>query len=131
MHSFANYWPKISGAWAGTGCETKCSRSAPWLIASGAQRALRTQQRLDRAALVDRAVTLRYLIERHGEIEDLAGVDLPVLMECQYAHRHLHRPSGELSVESEGRREVPVGVDLRLQIGDLLLREGNGIGAGR
>src|SRR5438874_2408505 len=52
MHSFANYWPKISGAWAGTGCETKCSRSAPWLIASGAQRALRTQQRLDRAALV-------------------------------------------------------------------------------
>jgi hypothetical protein len=33
-------------------------------------------------------------------------------------------------VESEGRREVPLSVDLRLQIGDLLLRGGNGIGAG-
>src|SRR5207247_5117811 len=44
--------------------------------------------------------------------------------------RHLPRPYGGLSVESEGRREVPVGLDLRLQIGDLLLRGGNGIGAG-
>src|SRR5207247_10059143 len=43
---------------------------------------------------------------------------------------HLPRPYGGLSVESEGRREVPVGLDLRLQIGDLLLRGRNGIGAG-
>src|SRR5580700_3673937 len=34
------------------------------------------------------------------------------------------------SVESERRREVPVSVDLRLQISDLLLRGGNGIDAG-
>jgi hypothetical protein len=42
----------------------------------------------------------------------------------------LHRPYGRLPVEREGRREVPVSLDLRLQIGDLLLRGGNGIGAG-
>jgi len=37
---------------------------------------------------------------------------------------------GGLSVESEGRREAPLSADLRLQIGDLLLREGNGIRTG-
>src|SRR5438309_3901067 len=36
------------------------------------------QQRLDRAALIHCAVGLRYLVERQGHIEDLAGVDLPV-----------------------------------------------------
>src|ERR1700730_6842439 len=51
-------------------------------------------------------------------------------MECPYSHRHLYRSCGGRSVESERRREVPVSVDLRLQIGDLLLRGGNGIGAG-
>ena len=55
---------------------------------------------------------------------------IPPLMECPYAHRHLYRSCGGRSVESEGRREVPLSVDLRLQIDDLLLREGNGIGAG-
>src|ERR671910_3237746 len=38
----------------------------------------RTQQRLDSAALVHRTVALRYLLERQGQVEDLAGVDLPV-----------------------------------------------------
>src|SRR5712671_520380 len=46
------------------------------------------------------------------------------------AHRHLHRPCGGRSVEIEGRREVAVSGDLRFQIGDLLLRDGNGIGPG-
>src|SRR5207245_8385035 len=45
-------------------------------------------------------------------------------------HRHLYRSCGGRTVESEGRREVPLSVDLRLQIGDPLLRRGNGIGAG-
>jgi hypothetical protein len=39
--------------------------------------ALRAQQRLDRAALVHRSVTLRHLGEGEGEVEDLARVDLP------------------------------------------------------
>ena len=56
--------------------------------------------------------------------------EAPPLMECPYSHRHLYRSCGGRSVESEGRREVPVSVDLRLQIGDLLHRGGNGIGAG-
>src|SRR2546426_1203876 len=43
--------------------------------------------------------------------------------------RSLRRPCGGLSVESERRREIPLSVDLRLQIGDPLLRGGNGIGA--
>src|SRR6185295_14630270 len=38
--------------------------------------------------------------------------------------------AGGLSVEGEGRREVPVGVGLRLQIGGRLLGGGNGVGAG-
>jgi hypothetical protein len=54
----------------------------------------------------------------------------PLVRPSAYAHRPPHRPYGGLPVESEGRGEVPVGVDLRVQIGDLLLRGGNGIGAG-
>src|SRR5215212_7638056 len=37
---------------------------------------LRAKQRLDRAALVHRAVTLSHLLQRQGQVEDLAGVDL-------------------------------------------------------
>jgi hypothetical protein len=33
---------------------------------------------LDRAALVHRAVALRHLLERQLQVEDFAGVDLPV-----------------------------------------------------
>jgi len=44
--------------------------------------------------------------------------------------RGSHHPRGGLSVESEGGREVPVSVDLGLQVGDLVLRGANGIGAG-
>ena len=39
-------------------------------------------------------------------------------------------PAGEPSVECQGRRELPLSVDLRCQIGDLLLRSGNGVSAG-
>src|SRR4029453_14654091 len=49
---------------------------------------------------------------------------------AHHKHRHLHRVRGGLFVESEGRREVPIGVDLCLQIGNRLLRGGNRIGAG-
>src|SRR5258705_6209454 len=40
--------------------------------------ALRTQQRLDRAAFVHRAVPLRHLIEGQRQVEDLARIDLPL-----------------------------------------------------
>ncbi len=47
------------------------------------------------------------------------------------AHRDLPRSFCGLElVESERGREVAVRIDLRLQIGDLLLRGGDGIGAG-
>src|SRR5215213_1098934 len=39
---------------------------------------LRAQQRLDRAALVHRAVALSHLLQRQAQVENLAGVDLPV-----------------------------------------------------
>ena len=38
--------------------------------------------------------------------------------------------SRRTSIECERRREVPVRLDLRFEIGDLLLCSGNGIGAG-
>src|SRR5215203_1231337 len=38
----------------------------------------RPQQRLDRAALVHRAVALRRLLQRQSQVEDLTGLDLPV-----------------------------------------------------
>jgi hypothetical protein len=40
--------------------------------------ALRTQQGLDRAALVHCAIALRHLVKGQGQVEDLAGIDLPV-----------------------------------------------------
>src|SRR6266446_3270408 len=43
---------------------------------------------------------------------------------------HLHRARGWLPVESKRSREVAVGIDLRLEIGDLLLGGGDGIGPG-
>src|SRR5918994_3363505 len=64
------------------------SRPRPWIAArspaSGAFAARRfhgrsrPQQRLDRAALVHRAVAFRNLLKRQGKVEDLPGVDLPV-----------------------------------------------------
>ena len=42
----------------------------------------------------------------------------------------LQRPHRGLALEAERRRQFAVGVDPRLQIGDLLLREADGIGAG-
>ncbi len=42
---------------------------------------------------------------------------------------HRHRPGGGPSVKREGDRQVPVSLDLRLQIENPLLRGGNGIGS--
>ena len=39
---------------------------------------LRAQQNLDRATLVHRAIRLGYLVERQGQVEDLAWVYLSV-----------------------------------------------------
>ena len=59
----------------------------------------RPQQRLDRAALVHRAVSLGDLLERQAEIEDLAWVDLAVPDQLgqlgqEAAHRRGTCPSG-------------------------------------
>jgi hypothetical protein len=46
------------------------------------------------------------------------------------AHRDLRSVPGAAGlIEIEGGGKVPLSVDLRLQIGDLLLRSGNGVGA--
>src|SRR5713101_4517020 len=42
------------------------------------ENALRTQQRLDRAAFVHCAVALRHLVEGQSQIKHLAGIDLPL-----------------------------------------------------
>src|SRR5215204_4731553 len=55
------------------------ARTLPaWLALTGRSLRSRAQQRLDRAALVHRAVALRHLLQRQGQVEDLAGGDLPV-----------------------------------------------------
>src|SRR5215217_9785744 len=59
--------------WIGARSPAACAFAARW--SHGWSRA---QQRLDRAALVHRAVALRYLLQRQRKVEDLAGVDLPV-----------------------------------------------------
>ena len=47
------------------------------------------------------------------------------------AHRDLLSVPGAADlIEIEGCGKVPLSVDLRFQIGDLLLRSGNGVGAG-
>ena len=47
------------------------------------------------------------------------------------AHRDLRSVPGAADlIEIEGGGKVPLNVDLRFQIGDLLLRSGNGVGAG-
>jgi hypothetical protein len=45
------------------------------------------------------------------------------------AHRDSRRPCSGFCVEIERGREAAVRLDLRLEIGDLLLRGGDGIGA--
>jgi toxin ParE1/3/4 len=50
-------------------------------------------KRLDRAALVHRTVALRHLVKRQGQVEDFAGIDLPVPHQAnqlrpEAAHRH-------------------------------------------
>ena len=47
-----------------------------WVWAGKGARALRAQQRLDRAALVHCAVALRHMIERQRQAEDLLGINL-------------------------------------------------------
>src|SRR5574337_1237491 len=60
---FASAWSRSSG------------RAWPFRPLTGTSR---TQQRLDRAALVHRAITLRNLLERQSQVEDLAWIDLPI-----------------------------------------------------
>src|SRR6266511_2620275 len=59
------------------------------------------EQRLDRAAFVHGAVALGDLLERQGEVEDLAGVDLAVPDEV-----------GQLGQEAAHRRGTAVQVDV-------------------
>src|SRR5207237_7961328 len=64
----------------------------------------RTQQRLDRAALVHRAVALRHLIEWQHQVEDFPGVDLSI--------KHQLNQLGE---EAAHRRGATVKMDVRVE----------------
>src|SRR5882724_6755191 len=57
------------------GCSSRLRGCVPSAIECSE---LRMEQRLDRAAGVHRAVALRNLVERQGQVEDLARVDLPI-----------------------------------------------------
>src|SRR5574342_545302 len=66
----------------------------------------RAQQRLDGAALVHRAVALRDLVERQGQVEHLAWIDLPPqheLDELRQVPAHRRRSSEEPDVHEEER----------------------------
>src|SRR5437899_3439329 len=66
--------------------------------------ASRTQQRLDRAALVHRAVALRHLLDRQGQVEDLAWLDLAVPHEIDQVRQvapHRRGPAVEVDVREE------------------------------
>src|SRR6185295_1053812 len=69
------------------------------------------------------AILLRSAVSLGGRQWRTGGRKLPG------SYCDLRRRCGGRSVERKGRREVPVSVDLRLQVGDFLLRGGNGIGA--
>src|ERR671914_402071 len=76
-------WCWSSWCWSSGNALVSCSRDCAYGVFCEPRvdrllRSLRAQQRLDRAALVHRAVALRHLLEWQGQVEDLAGVDLPV-----------------------------------------------------
>src|SRR5437667_141745 len=70
-----------------------------------------TQQRLDRATLIHRAVTLRDLLERQRQVEDLAGIDLALPHEVdQLGQVAAH--GGRATVEVDVREEQLLPCDL-------------------
>src|SRR5947208_4192312 len=70
-----------------------------------------TQQRLDRATLIHHAVTLRHLLERQRQVEDLAGIDLTLPHEVdQLGQVAAH--GGRATVEVDVREEQLLSGDL-------------------
>src|SRR5437899_10374863 len=70
-----------------------------------------TQQRLDRATLIHRAVTVRDLLERQRQVEDLAGIDLVLPHEVdQLGQVAAH--GGRATVEVDVREEQLLPSDL-------------------
>src|SRR6266404_1352398 len=65
-----------------------------------------TQQRLDRATLIHRAVTLRDLLERQRQVEDLAGIDLALPHDVDQLGQ-VATYGGRATVEGRARRTAP------------------------
>src|SRR5438128_3723536 len=70
-----------------------------------------TQQRLDRATLIHRAVTLRDLLERQRQVEDLAGIDLALPHEVDQLGQ-VAAYGGRATVEVDVREEQLLPSDL-------------------
>src|SRR4029453_16022769 len=61
--------------------------------------------------LVHRAVALRHLVERQGQVEDLAGVDLPVPHQVnQLGQEAAHRRGATMEIDLG--KEQPLAVEL-------------------
>src|SRR5436309_1502699 len=73
---------------------------------------LRAQQRLDRAALIHRAVALCHLVERQGEIEDLARIHLPVPHQVdQLRQETAHRCRTAVEVDVGEEQSLTIELD--------------------
>src|SRR5437773_3752867 len=70
-----------------------------------------TQQRLDRATLIHRAVTVRDLLERQRQVEDLAGIDLALPREVDQRGQ-VAAYGGRATVEVDVREEQLLPSDL-------------------
>src|SRR5437867_12771863 len=70
-----------------------------------------TQQRLDRATLIHRAVTVRDLLERQRQVEDLAGIDLALPHEVDQLGQ-VAAYGGRSTVEVDVREEQLLPSDL-------------------
>src|SRR5205823_12638361 len=68
-------------------------------------------QCLDRAAFVHRAVTLRHSVERQGQVEDLARIDLPVLYQVDQLGQIAAQRRGA-AVEMNMREEQLLAVEM-------------------
>src|SRR5258705_1310806 len=69
------------------------------------------KQRLDRAALVHRSVALSHLVERQGQVEDLAGIDLLVPYQANKVGQEAAHRRGA-TMEIDVREEQPLAVEL-------------------
>src|SRR2546426_7039648 len=70
------------------------------------------QQRLDGAALVHRAVALRHLRERQGQIEDLSGVNLAVQHKVDQGwQKAAHRCGAAVEVDVREEQFLPLELD--------------------